>query len=547
MDASNPIPPPSRTAAVARVGRGLALVATLASCSAEGAPPTAKRAADGRRTAQFDVVGPRVASPARLTSVRITEGMSLNVPVTVGDDGTVFAGTWGVLRMHGSDDRRDWEKLDGQVFAFAPDLSPAWSEPFAPPRVPYCYDHAGRTDEQRCPTGGAGSWLSGTVEGRPTLHGESLYVGRGDGALYALDASTGHERWRARTYNPADPADPDGGGEVIAEPWVGADGTVYFGSYGVGPYETNAVYAIAPDGTERWRYPALEPSATTSFLAALATSPDGSRLYAAGFWRHGGDATSPFPPSITPEDGARSSEPGRLFAFDIARGSGTGDERLLWSVELRDSDGWPVGATSLAVAADGTLFVGGSSASLGYHAVLLAFRDTGGAAAAAWPRTVSVAGDRAAYAMGLALREEEGVTTRVYVTSGNNSAVPGGKLLAVSPGDGAVAWSLDPESVGAGGSVNGVALDRTGVAYVSTRGRDGSGGEVLAVDGEGSVLFTLPLDQPLDLARPILGPRGDLYVGGSLRDNPCPLLVPVELGLCPDGPRDPALYVLSAR
>ena len=537
----------SRSLRPAVAAAALLAAAALASCSADGAPPIAKRGADGRRTAQFDVVGPRSASPERLRSVRIVDGMSLNVPVTVGDDGTVFGGTWGVLRMHGSDDRRDWEKLDGQVFAFTPELTPAWSEPFAPPRVPYCYDHAGRTDALRCPTGGAGSWLSGTVEGRATLHGDSLYVGRGDGALYALDARTGHERWRARTYNPADPADPDGGGEVIAEPWVSADGTVYFGSYGVGPYETNALYAIAPDGTERWRYPSREPSADASFLAALATSPDGTRLYAAGFWRHGGDASSPFPPSITPEDGARSSEPGWLFAFDIARPAGSGDERLLWSAELRDSDGWPVGATSLAVAADGTILVGGSSASLGYHAVLLAFRDAGDAASPAWPRTVSVAGDRAAYTMGLALREEAGVTTRVYATSGNNSDVAGGKLLALAPADGAVVWALDPESVGAVGSVNGVALDRSGVAYVTARGRDGSGGQVLAVDGDGALVFALPLDQPIDLARPILGPRGDLYVGGSLRDNPCPVLVPIELGLCPNAPRDPALYVLSPR
>lgn len=537
----------SHPATAARVAL-VAAAALLASCSADGpAPSVTARVADGRRTGQFDVIGPRTAAPERLSAVHLTDGVSLNVPVTVGDDGTVFAGTWGLLRMHGSDDRRDWEKLDGQVFAFTPELTPAWSAPFAAPRVPYCYDHAGRQDALRCPTGGAGSWLSGTVEGRATLHGDTVFVGRGDGSLYALEAATGRERWHARSYNPADRADPDGGGEVIAEPWVDSTDTVYFGSYGVGPYETNALYAIAPDGTERWRYPSSEPSASASFLAALATSPDGTRLYAAGFWRHGGDATSPFPPSITPDDGARSSEPGWLYAFDLARPAGSGDERLLWSAELRDSDGWPVGATSLAVAADGTILVGGSSASLGYHAVLLAFRDAGSAAAPAWPRTVSVAGDRAAYTMGLALREEGGVTTRVYAASGNNSDVAGGKLLALSPADGAVLWSLDPEAVGAVGSVNGVALDRAGVAYVSTRGRDGSGGQVLAVDGDGALVFALPLEQPIDLARPVLGPRGDLYVGGSLRDYPCPVLVPIELGLCPNAPRDPALYVLSPR
>lgn len=40
----------------------------------------------------------------------------------------------------------------------------------------------------------------------------ALYVGRGDGKLYAIDENTGEIRWRYVTFNPDDPGDPDGGG-----------------------------------------------------------------------------------------------------------------------------------------------------------------------------------------------------------------------------------------------------------------------------------------------------------------------------------------------
>ncbi len=536
---------PSRKAAL------LAMV-LCAGCSGGGSssrsgPGATGSSFDGRRTSQFAVTGPSSVSAQQLARTEIGDGLSLNMPVTVSEDGTVYAGTWGVLRSLGSVDRRDWDKLDGKVFAFHPDLSPAWPAPFAPPRVPFCYDHAGREDPERCPTGGAGTWLAGTVEGRPALRNGVLYAGRGDGSLYALDASTGQQRWRFQTYDPSDRDDPDGGGEVIAAPWVDDQGVVYVGSYGVGPFETNAVYAINPDGTERWRYPSADRTVDSSFVA-LATSPDGRRLYAAGFWRHDDDGSySPFPASMVPQDGAVWEKPGQLFAFDLDQAGGSGEQHLAWSIELRDSHGFSFGATALAVGSDGTLYVGGSSASIGYHAQAMAFRDLGTTAELAWPASVPVDGEHAAYAYGLALREEQGQTERVYVASGNNNAIAGGKLVALAPADGATLWTFDPEAQGAVGSLNGIALDRRGVAYVSAHGRDDTGGYVLAVGPDGDLELSFTVDQPIDWGTPVLGPEGNLYVGGSLRDQPCPMLVPIDLGLCIDAAPNPALFVLRPR
>jgi len=71
----------------------------------------------------------------------------------------------------------------------------------------------------------------------PAMAGGAVYVGGGDGAVYALDLSTGHVRWRAAT-----------GGRVRAAPAV-AGGTVYAGSC------DGSLYALdAATGKPRWRF-----------------------------------------------------------------------------------------------------------------------------------------------------------------------------------------------------------------------------------------------------------------------------------------------------
>jgi hypothetical protein len=54
---------------------------------------------DVRRTSQSDVRGPR--SIGRVDSVVLTGEQSVNMPITVADDGTLFAGTWGLVHTRG--------------------------------------------------------------------------------------------------------------------------------------------------------------------------------------------------------------------------------------------------------------------------------------------------------------------------------------------------------------------------------------------------------------------------------------------------------------
>jgi outer membrane protein assembly factor BamB len=71
----------------------------------------------------------------------------------------------------------------------------------------------------------------------PTLAHSTLYIGAGDGFLYALDPKTGHVRWKAKT-----------GGRIRSAPAI-SDDTAYIGSYDGFLYALNA-----GNGALRWRF-----------------------------------------------------------------------------------------------------------------------------------------------------------------------------------------------------------------------------------------------------------------------------------------------------
>ncbi len=71
----------------------------------------------------------------------------------------------------------------------------------------------------------------------PTIDADTVYVGSGDGNIYALDAGSGALRWKFQTGN-----------VVHASPAI-ANGLVYIGSW------DSYFYAIdAKSGQERWRF-----------------------------------------------------------------------------------------------------------------------------------------------------------------------------------------------------------------------------------------------------------------------------------------------------
>jgi outer membrane protein assembly factor BamB len=491
---------------------------------------------DARRTCQSEATGP--SSPRRVARFTATQGQAINMPATVGADGRVYFGTWGVVRSFGSSQPTAWDKFDGKVYAVRPNATAAWSQPFRGRHVPYCAAFPGRSPSG-CPPGTFPNWANGTVEGTAAFNANQnvLYVGRGDGRLYAIQAANGAEQWSFATFNPEAPGDPDGGGEIVGGPVVGPDGTVYFATVAAGPYESNAVYAVTNRGRLKWRYPHDRKGADTIFLAAPALSPDGKTLYVGGGW------------GPTAEDLIGSPVKGTVLAFDITGPTGTGDERLQWEfrpAHEAEPGRTTVHVTDLAVGADGTIYAGGSSPVPGFTAVLLALRDLGAGAEYAWPRAVDLDRGRAAAVFGLALREINGVTTRVYATSGNGYSIPyrrGGKLYALDPRTGAPLWPapFDPERYGGRGSMTGVALDAKGTIYTGVSGET-SGGRVFAVREDGRLLWQFQLTGLLEWAQPVLGPEGNLYVADTRR---CLFnALPIESGACVFVIPDPKLYVI---
>lgn len=471
---------------------------------------------DNRRTHHADVRAPDAVDEVR--TVALAEARVLNMPPLVRPDGTILVGSWGVVRDHGTDDRTAWDKLDGRVYALDTDLAPLWENALDP--VPWCYHYQDRAEPGQCPDGGMVNWYNGTVEGTPTIVDDTLYVGRGDGKLYALDVDSGATRWVFQTFNPLDPADPDGGGEVIAAPTVGPDGTIYLATVAAGPYETSAVYAVWPDGTLRWRYPADASTLPQVFFADPALSPDGSRLYVGGAW---GPTVEDLGPDAV----------GAIYAFDLDA------ESVAWVYEPVNAEEWwkpTVWTTSLAVGTDGTLYLAGPEYTLaGGSAVAWALSDDGDHATLAWGY-VDLDRDQAMMAFGLALDEEDGVTTRVVVTSGHTfnpfvlSYPEGGILASLDAATGDVQWTLDPTDHGWSGSPQNVVLDDAGSAVVAVSGTV-DGGVVAAIDRNGQHQWSEQVVGLLEWGGPVLGPSGEVVVGDSRR---CLFdAAPVEDGLCP--------------
>ncbi|MCG8608050.1 PQQ-binding-like beta-propeller repeat protein, partial [bacterium] len=245
------------------------------------------------------------------------------------------------------------------------------------------------------------SFYNGTVEGQPAVDSERnvLYVGRGDGKLYAVDPDAGRINWRYQTFNPKLPEDPDGGGEIISSPVIGPGGTIYCGTWGIGPYETNAFYGISPDGSLQWRFPSDSSLTDRLIFVSPAISPDQSTIYFGTFFA--GDADTP----------------AKLFALNLQPESSVSNEqRLKWDLELIN-DTKPVWTTTLAVGHDGTLYVGGLFIDgIGNRPVVFAVEDNG-ALQLKWSTPFVSLDDGAQWVGGIALREIADQTVRLYVAT----------------------------------------------------------------------------------------------------------------------------------
>lgn len=186
-------------------------------------------------------------------------------PPTVGADGTVY-----VVAQNGRS--RTW------VYAFNPDGTTRWRVKTAPNRgAPPALGADGTVyvgtakDLIALTKDGAEKWtLEGDYWGDVAVGDDGTVYVNGDHSLRAV-SPTGTKVWEHRidVYK----------GGFVSQPVIGPDGTIYVGN------DSKALYAVNPDGTEKWRFATGE-----RVVAAPAIGADGTiyvccldgRVYAIG-------------------------------------------------------------------------------------------------------------------------------------------------------------------------------------------------------------------------------------------------------------------------
>jgi len=186
------------------------------------------------------------------------------------------------------------------------------------------------------------------ITSAPALAGDgTLYVTSWDEHLYAFNSSNGVRKWRFNAGHLA---------TLASSPIVAEDGTIYFGAMGP-DYDRGRVYAVNPNGTEKWYYdtgdwitsdPAIGDDGTIYIGSGdtyfYAINPNGTLK-----WRFKTGDYIKGPASIA-EDGTVyiGSFDGYLYALYPNNGT------MKWKYNAGTE-------TNPSIASDGTIYVGSSN------------------------------------------------------------------------------------------------------------------------------------------------------------------------------------------
>ena len=149
------------------------------------------------------------------------------------------------------------------------------------------------------------------VDSSPAIGADgTIYVGSYDGNVYAINPDGSH-KWTFTT-----------GSFVYSSPAIGADGTIYVGSF------DENIYAINPDGTQKWAFPTGR-----EVISSPVIGPDGT-IYEAAY-----------------ECATCSGQDGKLYAINP-----DGSQKWVFTAAAMRS--------SPAVGSDGTIYVGSEDQNL---------------------------------------------------------------------------------------------------------------------------------------------------------------------------------------
>ena len=318
-------------------------------------------------------------------------------------------------------------------------------------------------------------WTCATAESgvaaSPALASDgTIYLATGNGTLYAIDPTTGSEKWHFT------------GVGYPSATTVGGDGTIYFGTdlavFGSdtnwAPEGAGHLYAVNSDGALKWavktgriKNPPAIGSDGTVYLASLngylyALDPaTGSRKWT--FWRGAGLGDISLSSSVAPDGTIYLGDPwGYLTAVNP-----DGTEK--WMLALTSGGARNTGLTSewsaLAIAGDGTIYV------------------------------------------------EQDIWSMI---AGENDEPFGGRLYAVDP-DGSQKWTFATS----GPSGCAPIVDSEGVVYITVSEPNPSAGGVgglYAISPDGSIKWSFtasrgPSGSPFTPAHPVIARDGTMYIG----------------------------------
>ena len=339
--------------------------------------------------------------------------------------------------------------------------------------------HTGRSQFSTAQIDGFEKWrfkVDGSVDGGPVIDNTGIiyFGGNYEGVPWYLIAiyPNGTLKWRYKT-----------GGLIWSTPVIAEDGTIYIGSW------DGYLYAINPDGTRKWRFlandniassPAIAEDGTIYFGAmgpgsigrVFAINPDGSEK-----WHYDTDSWISSDPAIDLNGIIYiGSSDTYLYALNI---NGT----LKWRFKTGDYVKGPP-----SISDDGTIYIGS------WDDYLYALFPNNGTMK--WRCKVGY-----------------GTETTPAIASDGTIYVGGDKLWAIYP-NGTKRWTFN---MGAERHIHMScpAISSDGTIYFGTNIGDGEGGEIIAVNPDGTEKWRKMIANDWVDSSPCISENGTLYIGST--------------------------------